>query len=165
MQLAPENDPVLSQPCPEYDFSTETLATRVAFVEEMIQVMVATRGVGLAAPQVGRLTQLFVIDDNGATFPCYNPSIVETSQNMATDYEGCLSFPDLYFKVARPDWVIGRFQDVNGKEVTRRFDGLAARCYQHELEHLQGICFTSKVGPLTLQMAQKRRIKQRKAKR
>lgn len=165
MQLIPENDPRLKQECEPYDFTSEDFESRSAFVHALIDLMVANRGVGLAAPQVGKLTQLFVIDDGGAKFPCYNPSIVETSQNLATDYEGCLSFQDLFFKVTRPDWIIGQFQDLNGNVITRKFDGLAARCYQHELEHLQGICFISKVGPLALQMAQKRRIKHRKTKR
>jgi peptide deformylase len=165
MKLIPENDKGLSTPCEAYDFESEDLTARLATLEHMIQMMVASKGIGLAAPQIGRLTQLFVIEADGARFPCYNPEIVDASQNMASDYEGCLSFPDLFFKVARPDWVVGKFQDINGVVITRRFDGLAARCFQHELDHLRGICFTRRVGPITLQMAQKRRIKHRKTRK
>jgi peptide deformylase len=162
MMLLPEEHQGLKEPCKPYDFQSEDLIARKACVDQMIEFMVAQRGVGLAAPQVGRFEQFFVIEAEGAIFPCYNPCIVEVSQNAVNDYEGCLSFPDLFFKVSRPQWVVGKFQDMNGIEITRVFEGLASRCYQHELDHLHGICFTSKVGPLTLQMARKRRNKHRK---
>ena len=162
MELIPENDSRLMVQCEPYDFASETLESRQDRERLMIEMMVANRGIGLAAPQVGALIRLFVIEVDGATFPCYNPKVVDGSHNMVTDLEGCLSFPDLYFKVERKEWVTGVFQDSYGHEITKTFDGMAARCYQHELDHLDGICFTSKVGPVTLSMARKRRQKQRK---
>ncbi len=164
MQLIPENDARLKTPCAPYDYSQETQAVRTEKVDAMIQLMQVERGVGLAAPQVGLMQRFFVINDGTATFPCYNPEIVESGKEQVADNEGCLSFPGLYFKVPRAQFVVGKFQDLAGQVVTKRFEGLAARCFQHELEHLNGVCFVNKVGPVTLSMAQKRRSKNRKAK-
>ena len=118
MKLIPENDNLLRQVCAEYDFQSETLEERHDRVQQMIDLMALSHGVGLAAPQIGLLQRFFIIEAHGSRFPCYNPSIVESSSETDLDYEGCLSFPDLFIKVPRSVSVLGKFQDIEGKWMT-----------------------------------------------
>jgi len=164
MQLIAETDPRLKQICEPFDFQSTTLEERQALVAEMTTVMQVSRGIGLAAPQVGINKQVFIMEIDDEIIACFNPEIVATSETQVQDQEGCLSFPLLFMKVGRSEWVEAMFHDVQGNEVVKKFDGLAARCYQHELDHVNGICFIDVVSPLVLGMAKKRRSKMRNKK-
>lgn len=161
MDLISETDPRLKLMSEDYDFQSTTLEERAALVQQMFDVMTENHGIGLAAPQIGINRRVFVMEVEGSRFPCFNPQIIEVLEETEKAQEGCLSFPGLRMHVTRHSCIIGKFADVHGNEVTRQFKGLAARCFQHELDHLNGVTFDSKVSKMALELAKKRRPKQR----
>jgi peptide deformylase len=121
---------------------------------DMLETMYAEPGIGLAAPQIGQSIRLVVLDtewtDEGAERkPCVfvNPEIVERS-GETTWNEGCLSVPDLNAEVARSEQVVLRALDLDGHEVIENASGLRAVCFQHELDHLDGVLFIDRIGAL-----------------
>lgn len=105
----------------------------------LMQFMLRAKAVGLAANQVGYNKRVFVMNINGRHYSCFNPEIIESSSNNIQMNEGCLSFPKDRLDVARPDWIVVKYYDYLGNETQEKIDGLAARCFQHELDHLNGI--------------------------
>jgi len=103
--------------------------------------MYHARGIGLAAPQVGRTERLAVLDLGNDPFVIINPLIVQVSSGKAKAEEGCLSIPDIYADVERPKSVTMRALDRNGKPFEREATDLLARCLQHEIDHLDGKLF------------------------
>jgi peptide deformylase len=119
--------------------------------------MEANRGMGLAAPQIGMPLRFFVMrTTDGRSIACFNPQIISVSSDTEKGDEGCLSFPDLWLKVRRPIKAEVRYFDQNGNLVNETFENLNARAFQHELDHLNGVVFTTKVSNLSLSMAKKR---------
>jgi len=115
----------------------------VRLVDEMFETMYTEKGVGLAAPQVGESIRLCVVNCTGKSdgeMVLVNPVIVE-SRGEATDEEGCLSVPGIRSKVTRAEWVKVRAYDLDGNELELEADGLEARAFQHELDHLNGRLF------------------------
>ncbi len=141
-------DPVLREKCEPVTVFDEELKS---FVERMFSIMKAARGVGLAAPQVGDTRRVFIIDLSEHDFDSeptafINPVIEKTGGEQAGE-EGCLSFPDLYLEVHRPEKVIVRFQDLHGKTHRAEATGLAARAILHENDHLDGVLFIDYLEP------------------
>jgi peptide deformylase len=116
-------------------------------LEDMYDTMVEFDGVGLAAPQIGVDLQVAIVDieDEHGTIEMINPVILE-SNGEQTGPEGCLSFPGLYGEVTRPYFVKVRAQDRKGKTYVIEAEDFLARAIQHEIDHLHGILFTSKVS-------------------
>ena len=117
---------------------------------DMLRSMYASRGIGLAAPQVGVHRQLLVIDlepDNEAAAPMVliNPEITSFGAAIDTYEEGCLSIPGVYLDVVRPSVVEVSFRDEHGRPQRIKADGLLARCIQHEMDHLNGVLFVDRV--------------------
>lgn len=141
--LAP--DPILRTACAPFDFAGQ----KAAWLErEMIEVMIRERGIGLAAPQVGRLCRVLVMKPMGrAPIGLFNPEIVTLGGGYATGKEGCLSFPGQTRLVRRAQQAAVRFWTAAGLERTEVFVGLDARCVQHELDHLDGVTFDAKASP------------------
>ncbi|PFG06767.1 peptide deformylase [Bacillus sp. es.034] len=112
----------------------------------MYDTMIEADGVGLAAPQVGIDLQVAIVDigDESGTIELINPEIIE-SEGTQTDLEGCLSFPGLYGEVTRPYSIRVRTQDRKGRTVEFQAQDFLARAIQHEIDHLHGILFTTKV--------------------
>ena len=114
--------------------------------DDMLETMYDAPGIGLAAPQVGVLNRMFVMDcadaeDEPNPIVMLNPQIVAASDALGVYEEGCLSIPDIYAEVTRPAEVTMRWLDLNGNEQQADFDGLSATCAQHELDHLDGKLF------------------------
>mgnify|MGYP001254449927 CR=1 FL=1 len=156
LALVAEDHPILTQVMPVVD--------KPKYVEilskGMFQLMWEKEGIGLAAPQVGMFLRMFIMGSKeGPHYVCINPEVIEVSENQILDAEGCLTFPNLWLNISRPEWVDARYQTLDGSIVERRFEGLMARCYLHELDHLNGIPFTTIVSKLKLDMAKKRRKK------
>ncbi len=133
-------DPRLSQICAPI---TEITAEVHELATDMLETMYAAPGRGLAAPQVGVLQRMFVMDctwKEGTRAPviCINPTLTEISDTQAIATEGCLSIPGITAEVRRPAEVTLTWLDLEGRENTERFDGFAAVCVQHELDHLDG---------------------------
>ncbi len=142
-------DPVLSQPCaPVRDQDVRALAA------DMLETMYDAPGRGLAAPQVGVLLRLFVMDatwKDGAPSPvvCINPQIVEVGADFGLGDEGCLSIPGISAAVERPLSVRMVWDDLDDARHDQWLDGFAARCAQHELDHLDGIVTFDRVDAAT----------------
>jgi len=114
--------------------------------KDMLDTMYAAPGIGLAAPQVGELKRVVVMDlaKDGETpdpIVMINPEILKFSEDTVTTEEGCLSIPDLYYDVERPAEVTVRYTDLDGKTVTRDATDRLAICVQHELDHLDGVLY------------------------
>ena len=168
MELVNDTDPILRQPTVNFDFNSGVDPEQLS--KDMAEVMFNNGGLGLAAPQVGLNYRMFLMGDPESAVACFNPRIIEVSEETTYDVEGCLSFPGLFLKVQRPKEVVTEFTDSNGELQTMTFTEIMARCFCHELEHLDGVLYTDKVAKLTLQMAQKKQRQllkklKRKAKR
>lgn len=143
-------DPCLRQkaePLPEVTPAIRTLA------DDMAETMYVARGVGLAAPQVGVLVRMFVVDVNpsngpSALYTCINPKIVAREGFARLDGEGCLSLPGLREGIDRAARVVLRAQGLDGKPFELKAEGLLAIALQHEYEHLDGITILDKVSPI-----------------
>ncbi|KDR94028.1 peptide deformylase [Peptoclostridium litorale DSM 5388] len=113
-------------------------------LDDMNETMVEADGVGLAAPQIGILKRIVIIDVGDGPIEMINPEIVEYDGEQFGD-EGCLSVPGKFGKVRRPNWVRVKFQGRDGKHVELEGTELFARAVFHELDHLDGVLFTDKV--------------------
>ena len=107
--------------------------------QDMFALMQQERGIGLAATQIGLRKRLFVMAVEGWHRACFNPEIIRSSPEIVDWNEGCLSFPGDRCIIKRPQWIDVRYQDAEGQQHSERYAGLLARCYQHELDHLDGI--------------------------
>jgi peptide deformylase len=128
--------------------------------DAMLKTMYLAKGIGLAANQVGLLHRLVVIDCSHAD-PAFkpltlvNPEITD-SEGSEDGEEGCLSVPGYFAKVKRPAAVEVKGYDLNGRELLFQADGLLGRCIQHEIDHLDGICFVERLGSLKKTMFRKK---------
>ncbi|MDF1608301.1 peptide deformylase [Hoeflea sp. YIM 152468] len=147
-------DPILrqqSQPVERFDAELES------FIEDMIETMYDAPGIGLAAIQVGVPRRLLVIDvagkdetPNPQVF--INPELIATGDGISVYEEGCLSIPDYYAEVERPETVSVKHLDRTGKEQLTEADGLLATCLQHEIDHLNGVLFIDHISKLKRDM-------------
>lgn len=96
-------------------------------------------GIGLAATQIGQSKRVFVMEVHGRVRGCFNPEITKTATELTEYDEGCLSFPGQSCKLKRPDEISVRYQDPDGNWIEDVMVGLESRCFQHELDHLDGI--------------------------
>ena len=136
---------------------------RVEFAKDMAESMKDWGGIGLSANQVGFPYRMFVMGDAKNYMSCYNPKIIEESDVMVPIDEGCLTYPGLFVKIRRPDWIEVEFEDENGEKHTDTFEGLMCRVFQHEMDHMDGIDFTSRAKKMDLNIA-KRKLKRGKLK-
>lgn len=116
----------------------------ITLLDDMADTLYEANGVGLAAPQVGILKRIALVDVGNGLIELINPEIISVSGEQ-TDNEGCLSVPGKYGKVTRPNVVTVRATDRNGEEFEITGDGLMARAFCHEIDHLDGIVFVDKV--------------------
>ena len=138
--------PILRQQTVPVETITDELQK---LIDDMVETMYAARGIGLAAPQVGRTERVAVIDVEGdAPFAIINPQIVRNDSDLAKAEEGCLSIPDIYGDVTRPERVVVRALDRDGKAFELEAEGLLARCLQHEIDHLDGRLFIDYLSTL-----------------
>ena len=150
-----------AEPVASFDGKLERL------LEEMFESMYAASGVGLAAPQIGISRRIAVIDITSGKEPkarivIINPEIIATEGRQA-DEEGCLSLPGFREKVKRPQQVTVRAQDRKGKEFTMQGEGLLARAFCHETDHLNGRLFISHLSTLKRDLIQRKIRKMMKA--
>ncbi len=136
----------MSVPVTRFDDELKQLA------QDMAETMYDAPGVGLAAPQVGELRRLIVLDCSGKENPAdlivaVNPEII-AQEGESCEEEGCLSVPEYYALVKRFSSVTMRYQDLDGKPQQRQAEGLLAVAMQHEIDHLQGVLFVDRLSPL-----------------
>lgn len=138
-------DPVLRKPTKRVTEITDELRQLIA---DMFETMYAAEGIGLAAPQVGRAERLAVVDVEGQKFTLINPEMLERTGEIDKAEEGCLSIPDIYGDVERPFTVTIRAMNENGEVYEATASELLGRCFQHEIDHLDGKLFIDYLSPL-----------------
>jgi peptide deformylase len=137
-----------------------------ALIPKMFATMYKAPGIGLAAPQVGKLLRVIVIDIAPDKIPAplalINPEVIAASDEKATREEGCLSLPEQYADVTRPAWVKVKYQDEAGNKHEIEGDGLLAACLQHEIDHLNGVLFIDYLSALKRNMLLRKLAKEQK---
>jgi len=152
-------DPRLKKVCAPVPDLSDALRK---LADDMLETMYDAPGIGLAAPQIGVLDRLIVMDcvkeDGVEAKPMvlFNPEIVASSDDLNVYEEGCLSIPEQYADVTRPSEVDVRWMDRDGNAQQQTFDGLWATCVQHEIDHLNGKLFIDYLGPMKRQMITRR---------
>ncbi|HEX8064060.1 MAG TPA: peptide deformylase [Allosphingosinicella sp.] len=162
-------DPLLRQISSPVDAITPEIQT---LIDDMFETMYAAPGIGLAAIQVGVPKRILVIDlqdpeEEGGEpvrrpMVFINPEILRTSETPRPYNEGCLSVPDQYAEVDRPDSIRARWLDRDGKVHEEEIEGMLATCLQHEMDHLEGILFIDYLSRLKRDMILRKLAKQRK---
>ena len=143
LQLTPNTHPILHEkvkPCSQ-DLD------RYKMSQILRENMIHYEGIGLSANQIGISERVFVMILNletEETITCYNPRIIKKYNDSVWWEEGCLSFPDEIINIQRPDRIVVKYEDEDKKEHKIKLDGLAARVFQHEFDHLEGIDFTER---------------------
>lgn len=156
LTLLDDNDPFLRNPIALLDVSSADIEALKNLSKRMHETRIHNKAIGLAANQVGLNVRMFVMGLDFAEFTCINPEIISTNEEIVSITEGCLSFPSLLMKVKRPSEIRVKYLDLDLKEVECTFNGMISRCFQHELDHLNGIVFTERVSKLVLSMARKK---------
>ena len=157
-----EEDEILRKKSKEVDVIDDKIKE---LIKDMVETMHKYDGVGLAAVQVGILKQIIVIDlyDEKPVIKIINPKIIKTKGEQEVD-EGCLSFPNKYVKVKRPEEVVVEGLDENGKKIKITGTGLLAQAISHEVDHLNGIVLTDVMIPGTMEYVRPESKEQRKSK-
>ncbi len=161
MNLITFPNEILKKSMPDFDFDSNINPEHLE--EDMIELMQRSRGIGLSANQVGIESRVFVMQpqelDDKRAFALFNPILLEQSEEEIASDEGCLSFPDLFLQVKRPKKIKAQYVDKHQNICIIELTGIDARCFLHELDHLNGVCFTEKVSQLKLNMALKKQRK------
>jgi peptide deformylase len=147
--LVPPDAIVLHAQSEEFDFANPPTDPN-DLASTLVETCKKHNGLGLSANQCGLTYRVFVMGANDDYIACFNPKVIsaEGESHMA---EGCLSFPLLQLRITRPKRITVEYQDWNGEKHTATFDGMTARIFLHELDHMNGIVYTSRVKPLALQ--------------
>ncbi|MEP1520016.1 peptide deformylase [Ascidiaceihabitans sp.] len=158
-------DPRLKKACAAVPDLTDDLR---ALADDMLETMYDAPGVGLAAPQVGVLQRLVVLDcvkaegETPRPLIMFNPEVVASSDDLSVYEEGCLSMPEQFADVTRPAEVTVKWIDRDGHEQTEDMNGLWATCVQHEIDHLNGKLFIDHLKPLKRQMITRKMVKMKR---
>jgi peptide deformylase len=142
-------NPVLQKVAKKIDVKKIATKEFQKFLDGMAETMIVSKGIGLAAPQVGRLDRVFVVNTKDGALPWINPKIVTRSIKKDVAEEGCLSIPKVYGKVKRAYQIKMKALDKDGVEQTIIAKGLYARVIQHEIDHLDGVLFIEKALEIT----------------
>ena len=161
-------DPRLKKVVPAVDDLSDELRT---LADDLLETMYDAPGIGLAAPQVGVMSRLIVLDcvkeEEAEPRPLvmFNPEVLKASEELSVYEEGCLSIPDQYADVERPAQVRVGWLDRDGNPQEEEFEGLWAVCVQHEIDHLNGKLFIDYLKPMKRQMITRKmqKLKREKA--
>ena len=130
----------------------------IKLAEDMMETMYDAPGIGLAAPQIGVLERLIVMDcakkedEEPDPIIMVNPTIIASSEENSVYEEGCLSIPEHFAEITRPEFVQVEWIDLGGKQHSEEFNGLKSTCLQHEIDHLNGKLFIDYLGPMKRQL-------------
>jgi len=154
-----EDYSLLKEVMPEFDVSQLPNEAVSKLISRMKLTMVTFSGVGLSANQCGVRSRIFVIGSDDFQMACINPKIKTFHGKEIKMNEGCLSSPGLFMKIPRYESIDVEYYDESGQIVNKTLDGVTAQCFQHELDHLNGIFFTEKAGETSLILARKKQKK------
>ena len=157
LDLLPEDHPVLHQEPLTWIFDPPQADPKLMYMI-MLENMVYHHGLGLSANQIGMPVKVFAmrIDESDNAIVCFNPEIEKESKEMVKMTEGCLSFPSLYLNKKRPKELSVRYQNVDGDFIDAHFEGLAARVFHHEMDHMRGKTLLDGVSKISLQSARRK---------
>lgn len=163
--IVPPSHPAFNKEIDNFDFLDKKVDIK-KIAEEMIKIMEQAGAAGLAANQLGLEHRIFVLNTTPTKLVCINPKIVYESEKMAVLEEGCLTFPGFFVKIRRPAEIRVRFQDEEGKMRSESLNGIVARAFQHELDHLNGINYMDRAKKIHMDQAKKKaKLIDRKLKR
>lgn len=135
-ELVKSNDPILKTIINAFDFNNPPIDP-IELSHDLAQTLLKNDALGIAANQIGLPYRVFAIKAN-PMIVCFNPKIIDQSDDEVWLEEGCLSFPKLTVKIKRPEVIRVRYTEPNGNVVTTKFQGMTARVFMHELAHLDG---------------------------
>jgi peptide deformylase len=164
LEILTAPDPVLKKKASPVEKVTDKIRT---LMDDMVETMYVAPGIGLAAPQVGVLKNIIVVDVSGDDeephpYKMINPEITWASEELATYEEGCLSVPESFSEVERPARVKIRYMDENELEHEIEADGLLATCVQHEIDHLNGTLFIDHISRIKRSIIMRKLTKMKK---
>lgn len=161
LPILSDGHPKLSVALQEFDTAQIGTPEIQKFIKQLKMTMKTYNGLGLSANQCGFSFRMFVMGGGDFETVCINPRIVDIEEDAVLERmrEGCLSYPGLFLYVPRYKSIQVEYFDANGQVVNTWLSGITAQVYQHELDHMNGIVYTEKVGPLAVQMARKRQDK------
>ena len=149
---------LLNIPTTPFDFENPPVDPTI-LVEQLVTLMIESKGVGLSANQVGLPYRVFVMGNPGdkeSIIPVFNPTIINYSEETEYSEEGCLTYPGVWLKVKRPYAVLFEYEDEKGEKHQKELVGLPSRIFQHEYDHMEGTDFTQKVSRLKIDRAMKK---------
>lgn len=155
--LVPENDPILKEVLPEFDFENPPVDPN-KFASSLVETCIKHKGYGLSANQCGFKYRVFVMGAGEDYVAFFNPKVIK-EYDSAHIVEGCLSFPLLGLGITRAAAIDVEYQDYNGNKKEAHYTGISARCFLHEIDHMNGIVYTSRAKPMALQHGLKKRGK------
>jgi len=155
--LVSPDDPILHEVMPHFDFDN-AIVNPNDFASSLVETCKKNNGVGLSANQCGFRHRVFVMGAGNDYVAHFNPEVIESSGESHM-LEGCLSFPLLGLRITRPAEITVKYQDFHGVEHTTKYVGISARCFLHELDHMNGIVYTDRVKPLALKSGLDKRNK------
>ena len=146
---------------PTTPFDFDNVDYRNALQDHMWNTMVRHKGIGLAANQINLDASVFIMKDSNTGLPIFaiNPAIHQVSDKKVLMLEGCLSDPGMFIKVRRPQKIVASWETIDGERESHEMDGLNARVFLHEYDHLSGVLFTDRVGRVKLDAARKKQAK------
>jgi len=150
---------MLRESMPEFDVSILPSEVTSKLIDRLKLTLKLYSGVGLSANQCGVKARIFVMGSNDFSMTCINPTITKTYGELVKLNEGCLSSPGLYVKIPRYETIDVEYYDGTGNKITTMLEGVTAQCFQHELDHMNGIHFTKLAGDASLLLARQRQTK------
>lgn len=153
--LVPSSSIALKTVCRKFDFLNPPFDP-LEFAQALVKKMYDYNAIGLAANQVGILYRIFSMRGEPQQFCCFNPKVVWESEKTVLLEESCVSFPGLVVKIKRPEFIRVRFQTPNSEILTKQFVGMTARCFLHEMDHLEGKLFFDRANRYYKELAFKK---------
>ena len=157
IDLLPEDHPILHQEPLTCVFDPPQADPKLMY-DIMLENMVYHHGLGLSANKIGMPVKVFSmrVDDNDNAIVCFNPKIIKESDERVMMKEGCLSYPSLYLNIQRPKIIEAKYQNIDGNDVNVHFEGLTARIFHYEMDHMKGKTFLDGISKILLQSARKK---------
>lgn len=155
LELVPHDSEVLSTKTEAFDFANPP-TDPIQLAKDLYETMLSNKGLGLAAPQVGLPYRAFAMAASPGIV-CFNPRVVDQTSEEVLLEEGCLSYPNLFLKIKRPKTIKVRYVEPNGNPVTKTLTGMTARCFLHELDHLNGLNYTRRASRVHLERAKRQK--------
>jgi peptide deformylase len=151
--LVDKHHPILKTELDKFDFQNPP-TDPIQLAHDLAETMLAKGGIGISANQIGLPYRVFAMMAE-KIIVCFNSILLSESDEQIVLEEGCLSYPNLFVKIKRPQEIRVRYTEPNGNIITEKFSGMTARVFQHELDHLNGIVYTKRANLIHLEQAKK----------